>query len=142
MHRFIDLSIVYKSGLEFCSTQVSNFSSNNGKVHFEGLVHLLRYIRCNLTLLLKYYADMKDANLSDLLRKAIINTKNQLMFFSDSSWQYCTDTGRSTREYIIFDQGETIDHGTNVPGPVAQSSVESEYNSAFTAGLALAHFMN
>ena len=28
--------------------------------------------------------------------------------------------------YIIFYQGEPIDHGTNVPGPVAQSSAESE----------------
>ena len=27
-----------------------------------------------------------------------------------------------------------------VPGPVAQSSAESEYNAACTAGMALAHF--
>ena len=33
----------------------------------------------------------------------------------------------------------TIDHGTHVPGPVSQSSAESEYNAAFTAGMALAH---
>ena len=30
--------------------------------------------------------------------------------------------------------------GTHVPGPVAQSSAESEYNAACTAGMALAHF--
>ena len=29
---------------------------------------------------------------------------------------------------------------THVPGPVAQSRAESEYNSACTAGMALAHF--
>ena len=62
------------------------------------------------------------------------------MAFSGSSWQYCPDTGRSTRAYIIFYQGEPIDHGTFVPGPVSQSSAESEYNSACTAGMALAHF--
>ena len=33
-----------------------------------------------------------------------------------------------------------IDHGTHVPGPVEQSSAESEYNVACTAGMALAHF--
>ena len=33
-----------------------------------------------------------------------------------------------------------IDHGTDVSGPVSQSSAESEYNSAFTSGMALAHF--
>ena len=62
------------------------------------------------------------------------------MAFSDSIWQDCPDTGRSTGAYIIFYQGGPIDHGTPVLGPVAQSSAESEYNAAFTAGLALAHF--
>ena len=62
------------------------------------------------------------------------------MDFSDHSWQDCPDTGRSTGAYIIFYQGGTIDHGTHVPGPVAKSSAESEYNAACTAGMALAHF--
>ena len=62
------------------------------------------------------------------------------MAFSDSSWKDCPDTGRSTGAYIIFYQGGPIDHGTNVPGPVAQYSAESEYNAACTAGMALAHF--
>ena len=48
--------------------------------------------------------------------------------FSDSSWQDCPDTGRSTGAYIIFYQGGLIEHGTHVPGPVAQSNVENEYN--------------
>ena len=120
--------------------KLAKFSSNPGKVHFEGLVHLLRYIRDNNTLGLKYYDNMNDAPISDLLRQASINTENQLMSFSDSSWQYFTDTGRSTGAYIIFYQGGPIDHGTHVSGPVAQSSSESEYNSACTAGTDLAHF--
>ena len=62
------------------------------------------------------------------------------MAFSDSSWQDCPDTGRSTGAYIIFYQGGPIDHGTHVTGPVAQYSAESEYNAACTAGMALAHF--
>ena len=62
------------------------------------------------------------------------------MVFSDSSWQDFPDTGRSTWAYIIFYQGGPIDHGTHVPGPVAQSSAESEYNAACTAGMDLAHF--
>ena len=52
------------------------------------------------------------------------------MAFSDSSWQDCTDTGRSTGAYIIFYQGGPIDHGTNVLGSVVQYSAESEYNAA------------
>ena len=62
------------------------------------------------------------------------------MAFSDSSWKYFTETGRSTGAYIIFYQGGSIDHGTHVLGPVAQSSAESEYSAACTAGMALAHF--
>ena len=62
------------------------------------------------------------------------------MDFSDSSWQDCPDTRRSIGSYIIFYQGEPIDHGIHVPGPVAQSSAESEYNASCTAGMALAHF--
>ena len=47
---------------------------------------------------------------------------NHLMDFSDSSWQDCPDTGRSTGAYIILYQGGPIDNGTHVLGPVAQSS--------------------
>ena len=68
---------------------------------------------------------MNDAPVTDLLRQASIKTENHLMAFSDSSWQYCPDTGRSTGAYIIFYQGVPIDHGTHVPVPVAQSSAES-----------------
>ena len=63
-----------------------------------------------------------------------------MIAFSDSSWQDCPDNGRSTGAYIIFYQGGPIDHSTHVPGPFAQSSVESEYNTSCTAGMALARF--
>ena len=52
------------------------------------------------------------------------------MAFSDSSWQDFPDTVRSIGACIIFYQGGPIDHDTHVPGPVAQSSAESEYNAA------------
>ena len=81
---------------------------------------------------LKYYADMKDAPLSDLLIQASIKSENKLMAFSDSSWQDCPDTVISTGEYIIFDQGGKIDLGTHATGSVAQSSAESGYNAACT----------
>ena len=103
-------------------------------------MYLLIYIRDNKTLSLKYYAGLNDVPVTDLLRQVSIKTKNHLMNFSDSTWKYCSDTGRSTGAYIIFYQGGPIDHGTHVPVTVAQSSAESEYNAACTAGMALAHF--
>ena len=86
---------------------------------------MLRYIRDNKTLGLNYYAGLNDATVTDLLRQFNIKTKNHLMAFSDSSWQDCPDTGRSTGSYIMYYQGGPIDHGTHVPGPVSQSSAES-----------------
>ena len=92
----IDLFVIYKSEFEFCSTQVRKVLINPGKVHFEGLVNLLRNVRDNKALGLKYYADINDEPLYDLLRQASIKTDNQLMDFSDSSWQDFPDTGIST----------------------------------------------
>ena len=63
----------------FAAHKLATISSNTGKVHLEVLIHLLRYIRDNKTLKLKYYADMKDSPLSNLLRQEIMNTDNQLM---------------------------------------------------------------
>ena len=126
--------------MSFAVHNLEKFSSNPGKVHFEALVQLLRYIRDNKSLSFKYYADMKDATLSDLLRQANIKTKNQLTTFSDFSWKYCPGTGRSTGAYIIFYQGRPIEHGTHVPVTVAQSNAEIWYNVAYTAGMDLTHF--
>ena len=125
-YRYCIGSLLYllstRVGLSFAVHKLAKFSANSGKVHFEGLVHLLRYIRENKTLGLKYYADLNDAPVTDILRQANIKTKNHFMAFSYYSWQDCPDTGRITGEYIIFYQGGPTGHGTHVPGPVAQYS--------------------
>ena len=105
--------------LSFAVHNLVKFSANPGKVHFEGLVHLLRYIRDNKNFGLKYYVNINDAPVSDLLIQASIKNENQLMDFSDDIYQDCLDTGRSTGEYIIFYQGGPIDHGTHISGTVS-----------------------
>ena len=72
--------------MSFAVHKLAKFSANPGKVHFERLIHLLRYIRDNKTLVLKYYADINDAPVTDLLRQSSINTENHLMGFSNSIW--------------------------------------------------------
>ena len=67
--------------MSFAVHKLKKFSANPGKVHFEGLVHLLRYIRDNNTLGLKYYADMNDTPVTDLLIQASIKAENHLMDF-------------------------------------------------------------
>ena len=80
--------------LRFSVHKLESVSENSGKVHFEGLVNLLRYIRDNKTSVLKYYADMNYAIVSDLLRHAIIKIDNLLMDLSVYSCQDCPNTGR------------------------------------------------
>ena len=77
-------------------------SSNPGKVHLEGLVHLLRHIRDNIDSGMIYYARIDNAFLSDILKQANINTETRLMVFSNSWWQDCSVNGRSTGTYIAF----------------------------------------
>ena len=89
---------------------------------------------------MKYDVDMNDEPLSYLLIQATIKTGNHLMALSDSSRQYIPETGRSTGAYIIFYQGGPIDHGTHFSVPVDQSSAESEYNAACTAGMDSSNF--
>ena len=48
--------------------KLAKFPENTGKLQFEGLVHILRYIRYNKTMGLKHYADMNDTLVSDILR--------------------------------------------------------------------------
>ena len=72
-------------GFSFAVKKLAKFPSNPGKVHFGGLVHMLRYIKDNKTLGMKYNANMIDASITELLRQDIIRTKNQLMDLSDPS---------------------------------------------------------
>ena len=67
--------------LSFAVHKLAKFSANPGKVHSEWLIHFFRYIRDKNTLGLKYYADLNDAPVTDLLRQDNIKTKNHLMDF-------------------------------------------------------------
>ena len=55
------------------------------------------------------------------------------------SWFTIQYNGIITGAYIVFYQGRPIDHCTHVPGPVDEYISESEYNAAYTAGMALSN---
>ena len=115
-------------------------SSNTGKVYFEGLIHLLRYIRYIKNLGLKYYSKIEYVTISDLLRLAIIKSEKKLMVVYDYIGKEFTDTDRSPGSYIVFYKGGPIYHCKHVPVPVSQYSSETEYNAACNAGMDLSHF--
>ena len=60
--------------LSFAVYNIAKFSAGSIKVHFEGLVHILIYIKDNETFALNYYADINYALVSYLFRQADIKT--------------------------------------------------------------------
>ena len=117
----INSSFIYKIGFTFFNIQDGKFSSNSGRVHFEGLVHLFRYIRDSKNLGLRYFSNIEDVPLSNLLRQASIINDNQLIVFPDSIWQDFLDNFRSTGAYIVFNQSVSIDHCSTVSQLCADS---------------------
>jgi hypothetical protein len=69
------------------------------------------------------------------------NIQEQHLFFgfTDSSWNDDQDTGHSTGCFIITYMGGAVDHSSNMPDPVAMSSVEAEYNEGCVAFMAASH---
>ena len=64
---------------------------------------------------------------AQLLFEYNIDSSVPLIAYSDSSWQDCPESGRSTGAYLIFMQGGVIDAASFMPDPVALSSAEAEY---------------
>ena len=64
---------------------------------------LLYFFQCldNKTLGLKYYADLNDSPVTDLLRQANINTKNHLMDFLNLVGKI-VQTLEEVQEHILF----------------------------------------
>ena len=126
-------SLIYilSTRVDFCFQvhKLKSFSSNTDKVNFEGLVLLLRYNRDKNNLVLRYYSKIDNTPLYELLRQASVKTHNQFMVLSNSSRKGFQYNGIITGAYIVFYQGRPIDHCTHVPGPVSQSSAESQYNA-------------
>ena len=63
----------------------------------------------------------------------ITPNKDTIITFSDSYWNDCVDTGRSTGGNISIMQGGPVDHSSHLPVLVAMSSGEAEYISAAAA---------
>ena len=87
---------------------------------------------------LKIYSNAQDSPIYKICTENKIEFKS-LMAMTDSSFQDCPDTGRSTIAYKIFYKGSLVDQNSSVPVPVAMSSAEAEYMGSANAATALAH---
>jgi hypothetical protein len=123
--------------LQFAIRKLAKYMRLPGRTHFRALQHLLHHIRCNHTFGLRYYSNVLDSPLAELLFSQNIDPLTSPFFvFADSSWQDCQDTGRSTGGYHVFYQGNIVDSAMTFPVPVALSSAEAEYNNACMACVA------
>jgi hypothetical protein len=110
-----------------------------GRNHFLILLHLLHHVRCDHNTGTKFYSDVTESPLAKYLEKAQVDVKNMLVLVTDSSWQDCPDTGRSTGGFLSFYQGGIVDDGSVTPDPVAMSSAEAEYNQACVRTMRMSH---
>ena len=115
----------------FAITKLAKFMTLPGVKHFKAVRHMLRFLRCNyLRFGVTYYSDVKRSPIYSLVDEFTDqDPEAPLMLFTDSSWQDCLDTGKSTGSYLLYHQCGIIDAGSFVPTPVAMSIAKAEYNS-------------
>jgi hypothetical protein len=136
-------SLIYlgmtRCDIVYAVNKLAKFTRLPGRVHFDVLLHLLRYLRDNALLGIRFYSDLFRAPLIQMLEKQQIQQQHAFFGFSDSSWNDDADTGRSTGCFILTYMGGIVDHSSNMPDPVALSSAEAEYNEVCMAFMAASH---
>ena len=128
--------------LQYGIRKLARFNAMPGKPHYKALIHLMHHIRTHRTDFgLKFYSPDDVPLIYTLVRQLYpkFDPSNiPFLLFTDSSWQDCPDTSRSTGAYVLYLFGSLIDGASFVPTPIAMSSAESEYNAhahALTAAI-------
>jgi hypothetical protein len=106
-----------------------------GKYHFKLLRHLLRHIQCH-----RNRGGNKNVAQSPLHYMSRsgneTHTNSPIICFTDSSFQDCPDTARSTGGFLIFMQGVVIDVTSTMLTVISQSTCEAEYCTCALATVA------
>jgi hypothetical protein len=118
--------------------KLAKSSTQPGIRDFEALMHCFGYLRRFPDYAIKFYSNVNESPVHKICTKHKVPF-TELIGFSDSSWQDCPDTGRSTTGYKVFIQGGVIDANSSMPVPVALSSAEAEYMGACNLGAIISH---
>jgi hypothetical protein len=92
-------------------SMLTGFTTNPAKEHYDGLLHILKYL-------------LKTRHLKLTYGK---NSDKDLIVYSDASFQSCKDTGRSRSGCVIMLDGAAIIWDSKRQSIVASSSTEAEY---------------
>ena len=135
--------------LQYAIRKLAKFNALPGRNHYKALIHLLHHIRTHrLDYGLKFYSPDDKPPIYDLVKQVLPDfdpDDHPILLFSDSSWQDCIDSSRSTGCYIAYIYGSFVDGASFVPVPIALSSAEAEYNAAafsITAAIHLKQVLN
>ena len=120
------------------TNKLAKSSCDPGLKDFEALLHVFGYLRCFPDYGLKFYAKIEESPIYEICQRNNVEM-TEIMGFSDSSWQDCPDSGRSTCGFKVFVQGGLIDAQSTMPIPVALSSAEAEYMGACNLGSMMCH---
>ena len=128
-----------RTNIIYAVNKLARYMRKPGKIHFDALVHLLRYLRDNNNFGVRFFSNYSTSPLYQHLKSNELTFNQLLVCMSDSSWKDDVDTGRSTGCFLIFYMGGLVDHSSNMPEPIALCSAEAEYNQACMAKMALMH---
>jgi hypothetical protein len=123
----------------FAVNKLTKFTHCPGKIHFDALGHVLRYLRDNNFWGLKFYHDFSTSPIHSVLSSNNLPTNEPFFTMCDSSWNDDVDHGHSTGCFLIFYMGGIIDHSSNLPNPIALSSAEAKCNQACLTIMATTH---
>ena len=132
------LALNSRSDILWVVNKLAKSSSKPGLKDYEALMHCFGYLRKFSDFGIKFYANIKESPIYEICQNNKVPYTN-LLGFSDSSWQDCPDTGRSTAGYKVFYQGGLIDANSSMPIPVALSSAEAEYMACCNLGAMVCH---
>ena len=120
--------------LHYAIRKLAKFNTLPGKQHYKAIIHLLHHIRtCRTNYGTMFHSPQSQPPIYDLVKRSHPEfdfKSHPLLLFTDSSWQDCPDTSRSTGCYHIYLHGSLVDSASFVPIPIANSSAEAEYNAA------------
>ena len=107
-------------------------------IDYRALTWLIGYLRRRPNYAIKFYPESTSNPIYEICHHHRIPCSN-LTVFSDTSWQDCPDTGRSTVGYMIFHNGALIEANSTMPTHIAMSTSEAKYMAACSASMATAH---
>ena len=124
----------------FVVNKLAKYAKNPEVVHFIALLHLVGFLKNSSNKGLRFYSKIESSPLFQILKNNNLQiTEDTVVTFTDSSWNDCVDTGRSTCGNLAMTQGGAADCSSHLPVPVAMSSGEAEYISVAVACMNASH---